>query len=93
MDKVYVLNCAWNLTEQGGEVGVLTRVFDTLQYAQEQMLEDAKCWVERNDIDLTEWTREDSPTSIQIYIQFEYDYNHIVWDIGEVEIEFEPKNK
>lgn len=65
MKKVYVLNCAWNLTEQGGEVGVLTRVFDTLQSAQEQMLEDAKCWVERNDIDLTKRT---SQTDVYILV-------------------------
>ena len=91
MKKVYVLNCAWNFTGQSGEVGIRTRVFDTLSYAQEQMLADAACWLEENDTD--DWTLEQGPTDVQIYIQFEFDHNHIVWDIGEVEIEFDPENK
>jgi hypothetical protein len=91
LTKVYVLTCEYELDCSGG--GVEVRVFDTLSFAQEQMIADASCWYEDNKRDVDEWEYESGDMSIEYYEEGYYMSNHIRWFIVEKEIEFDPESK
>ena len=89
LTKVYVLTCEYEIDCSGG--GVEVRVFDTLSYAQEQMIADASCWYDDNKFCVDEWEHEESDMSIEYYEEGYYMANHIRWFIVEKEIEFDPE--
>ena len=88
-NTVYVLTCEYELEYSGG--GIELRVFDTLSYAQEQMIADASSWYNDNERDADEWEHEESDMSIEYYEEGYYMSNHIRWYIVEKEIEFDPE--
>ena len=89
--KVYVLTCEYEVDFSGG--GVEIRVFDTLSYAQEQMIADASCWYDDNKFCVDEWERREDDMSIECYEEGYYMLNHIRWFIVEKEIEFDPEHE
>lgn len=91
LTKVYVLTCEYELDCSGG--GVEVRVFDTLSFAQEQMIADASCWYDDNEREVDEWEHIESDMSIEYYEEGYYMSNHIRWFIVEKEIEFDPERQ
>ena len=91
--KVYALVNEYQLDFDGG---YSVRLFDTLSYAQEQMLADATSWVDRysyTNPSIEDWEKEYEDMSVEYYEEGYYNENHITWRIIETEIEHDPENK
>ena len=89
--KVYVLYSEWyfGAAERGCEV---IGVYDTLSYAQEQMLAAAECY--EDEVDVSDMVREDALDGMTIsYDEQEQPYGSHCWNIVEKQLEVDPEEK
>lgn len=85
---VYVLVNEWTINS---DYGIEISLFDTLSYAQEQMIANASCWYDDNINDECLWEHRDSDMSIVYYVDCCYELCHIRWFIVEKEINEDPE--
>lgn len=83
--KVFVLVNEWNLAEVNGGNGCEVMVFATLESAQEKMKAESDFWTRQDGSD--NYTTTIDEMSIEIYEEYNYDYNHMSWTIYEEEVQ------